>query len=146
MSNIRIVRSIFNPDQIEKIEKKYSAKFVCETSVPGRNGDWVGPVAVFYTEIPHPEGSNYFGMRFDIDDHLVIFNAIMATSTAFTGTVCEDGEVIYSRHRHDFVVGKNAFIDGGRDYHRTNGSSPLVTLKVEKDQLVVWGTLERNVR
>ena len=93
---------MFTDEQIEKIEKYYNAKFVCETSLKLKDGGWSNfPVAVFYTETAHPEGSNWFGLYWNHEDQLRIVDAKPALEP-FDGLLLEDGSVFYSRYRHDY--------------------------------------------
>lgn len=135
--NIRIVKEVLTDKQIEQIEKKYSAKFVCESSVKGRFG-WIGPAAIFYTEIPHPRGSNWFAVRWDMDNKAVISDAKSSVDTPIKGIVVS-GQIIYSRHTHDFVCLGGVCIDGGREYTKIAGDihAPQVTLRINKDKLEV---------
>ena len=51
--------SILSEQQIKRIEERYSAKYVFETQLKLRSDKWGDFSAdVFYTEEPHPEGSN----------------------------------------------------------------------------------------
>lgn len=114
--------SKFNSEQISIVEKKYDATYVCETPIKDVNGNWVNfPCAIFYTEEPHPDGSNYFALYDyalpDGTSRLYICNGISAVTT-ITGVVADDGEIIYSRYRHDYRTSTDGsvFVDGGRDY------------------------------
>jgi hypothetical protein len=57
--------------------------------------------------------------------HVYITDAASAFSEPMTGSLCDDGEVIVSRYRHDYVEKKGAMIDGGRDYVRTAGTKSI---------------------
>ena len=124
--------SFLKEPQIALMEERFNAKYVFESCI-GRDGNWLNfPVAIFYTAIPHPEGSNYFGLFWkeafmDGDTpHIAICNGINATQGEFTGVRADDGEIIYSRYRHDFRTSKDgsASVDGGRDYFRAVGKLP----------------------
>ena len=62
-----------NPDGIAKVENMYKATFVMESCLKNKRGDWSNfPVAIFYTEEAHPQGSNYFGLyRTDFGDIMI---------------------------------------------------------------------------
>ena len=144
---------LFEPWAIEKIEEYYSAKYVCESCVKDKKGNWINfPFAIFYTEIAHPRGSHYFGLYYHpVTERLMICDGITATEE-FTGLLIDDA-VIYSRYRHDYRTygdifedgGKKSrghvFIDGGRDYLRYGGKrineAKLITLRIEKDELII---------
>jgi hypothetical protein len=125
----------------EKVEKKYNVKFVCETPIKYRNGWRDQSSLIFYGE-KHPEGSNYMAlsMKFDIAGKfhsLVISDGISATEDDITG-ILDGDEVIYSRYRHDYRVGKTGvMIDGGRDYFRSSNGKVIILRIVEGNLEVV---------
>ena len=105
-------------------------------------------MAVFWNRDPAniPEGgSAYFGMfhRYEPPDFkkgtLMITNAISAAETEITGIVAQNGDVIYSRYRHDYRGSPDGsvWIDGGRDYVRHGGFGSLVTLQMNDGVLGV---------
>lgn len=129
---------MFSDEQIGKIEQHYNAEFVCETTLKTKGGGWLNaPVAVFYTEQAHPEGSNWFGLYYR-DGQLMVTDAQSALEP-FDGLMLEDGSVFYSRFRHDYRVAAGAMVDGGRDYMRytPTAGSRVVQLKIVKNQLEV---------
>lgn len=129
----------FNEFQIKLIEELKGAKYMgywC-TKRPS-DGSWnERPVDVFYQ--PNPDVSKghkfYFGM-FIQDDIIYITDATSCFSEPITGIVCEDGEVIVSRYRHDYVTKGNHMIDGGRDYTRCS-LHPTATVHVVGGDFVV---------
>lgn len=145
--NILIESERFSPEEIAGIEEHYSAKYVCETCINGPNG-WVNSsVSIFYQPDPDkvPEGgSQWFGLFFrpgralDVEE-LMICNAISAVDHDIEGIVADNGDVIYSRYRHDyrFSPDGSVMIDGGRDYARNNGGGEIVTLRIVKDKLCI---------
>jgi hypothetical protein len=133
------------------IEGHYDAKYVCETCLVGKNGRWINePVAVFYQDedfrIP-PGGSPYFGIfqKYSYDaltgGVTYITNAISATEHEIAGLVADNGDVIYSRYRHDYRHSPDGsvWIDGGRDYTRWGGRGTMVTLKIIEGELRIVG-------
>ena len=112
----------FTEAQIKIIEDLKGAKYMgywC-TKRPS-DGSWnERPVDVFYQPNPDIEQGHkhYFGVF--VQGGIMITDATSAFSEPIIGSVCEDGEVIVSRYRHDYVAKKGAMIDGGRDYTRTN--------------------------
>ena len=105
-----------------------------------KSGNWtLITAAIFYTEEAHPEGSNYFAIYYNDQNHLMISNGISAIEP-FEGILI-DNDVIYSRHRHDYRCHNGIFVDGGRDYLRWGGerylSATPVKIKVNKDRLEV---------
>ena len=122
--------TLFDEIDIKKLEKAYKAKYVCETSIKV-NDTWTdNPIAIFHTTKPHPKGSDYLGIYYH-KGLLMITNAITATETTITGIKAQNGEIIYSRCRHDYRESSDGsvFIDGGRDYTRHSGGE-LVELKI----------------
>lgn len=110
-----------NEDQIKKAEELYGAKYMgywC-TKRP-RDDSWnERPIDVFYQANPDVSKGhkNYFGL-FIQHESLFITDATSCFSEPITGIICEDGEVIVSRYRHDYVTKGDRMIDGGRDYTR----------------------------
>lgn len=124
----------------KKVEKKYNVKFVCETPIKDNGGWRESSSLIFYSEEPHPAGSNYMALSviyyFEDKGELVISNGFSATDCEFVGIVDGD-EVIYSRYRHDYRVGKTGvFIDGGRDYVRSSGGR-MVEMVINEGKLQV---------
>ena len=127
--------TLFDAVDIKKLEIAYKAKYVCETSIKV-NDNWTdNPIAIFYATEPHPKGSNYLGIYYH-KGLLMITNAITATETTITGIKANNGEVIYSRCRHDYRESSDGsvFIDGGRDYTRHSGGD-LVELRIIDGEL-----------
>ena len=148
--NILTESELFTPEQIERIEKMKEATYVCETCVKDRSGQWANtPVAVFYQpdESKVPEGgSQWFGLYYrpeypdpNAPMRLFICNAISALEP-FDGIVANNGDVIYSRYRHDYRRSPDGsvMIDGGRDYTRTSTCpNGMVRLAILKDKVQV---------
>jgi hypothetical protein len=131
--------SFLSKKQIEKIEERYNAKYVFESQLKLRGGNWSDfSAAVFYTEVPHPEGSHWFGIWRSSEKYM-ISNAISATEKQFLGIMADDGDVIYSRHRRDNRESddKSAFIAGAKDHASYDMEHHLVKLIVSKDKVIV---------
>lgn len=128
--NIITKSELFTPVGIAKAEENYNALFVCDTCLKAQGGGWINQaVAVFWNKDPAniPDGgSAYFGLyhRYEPPDFkkssLMITNAISAAENGITGVMAENGDVIYSRYRHDYRGSPDGsvWIDGGRDYTR----------------------------
>lgn len=130
-------------NDVKRAEQHYQSKFV-DTFELGRIVD------VFYN--PNPDvakgHSHYFGLHINpINGLLYVSNAEGVLKQHISGLVSDDGEVVFSRHRHDYRVSEDGSvsIDGGRDYLRvsildsSNGSTiteRLVRLKIVEDRLV----------
>ena len=129
----------FKSKSLRIIEEKYGAKYMgywCTKRLDGKSWN-ERPVDVFYQ--PNPDTSkghtNYFGM-FVQEDTVWITNAITAFEEPITGVICEDGEVIVSRYRHDYVTKGDRMVDGGRDYVRSS-LHPMAKIEVVDGQFVV---------
>ena len=132
--NIRNECTFLKPEGIAKIEEAYNAKYVFESCLKTKNGGWCNmPVAIFYTETPHPQGSNYFGLYCNDFGDFMITDGISATEP-FDALQAGD-DVIYSRYRHDFREHNGYMVDGGRDYFRRSADGIPVKLCVNKDKL-----------
>jgi hypothetical protein len=145
--NILTDCSFLSKTQIEKIERRYRAKYVFESQLKLKSDQWSDfSAAVFYGEEPHPEGSNWFGI-WEMDGRFMISNAISAVEEPFFGVVAENGDIIYSRHHGDFRESddKTVFIDGGRNHGRHDLIHEVVKLKVVKDKLLVVPREKRAV-
>ena len=132
--------SFIKPEMIEVFEREYNAKYIIETDLKAKDGGWANrPGAIFYTKNAHPRGSNYFALYFNGDTLMITDGLPSIKDVVFKGIEAE-GEVVYSRYRHDYREGKNgAFVDGGRDYFRYGGDQfndyNVVKFKVVEDQL-----------
>lgn len=140
---------VFKPEGIKLIEEKYEAKFIFDSCVRDMHGSWINlPVAIFYQpdDAKVPEGgSNYFGMYLrpthlspDAPYAPYILNGITATEP-FQAVVAKDGEVVWSRYRHDYRYSwdGSVWVDGGRDYLRWSGAGEVVDVQVATDHLEV---------
>jgi len=138
--NIKNESSFLDDNTIIKIEDHYNATYVFESCLKDVYGSWANfPAAIFYTEKAHPEGSNYFGLYKTEDGTVMIANGIKATEEPFSGVMAKNGDVIYSRYRHDYRTSDDGsiFVDGGRDYFRSGvyDKEQYVSLRVNKDKL-----------
>lgn len=126
------------PINIAKCERHYNGVFVGDFCLKDRKGGWVNdPVAVFWIQHPtKPEYSNYLGIFVREDEAgnsgMYLTDGQSAFCEGIDAIVGSDGEVLYSRYRHDFRSLKDGSgcIDGGRDYTRTlsgaNGELPTI--------------------
>ena len=131
----------FSTDEIAIIAKQYGAQYMGYWTIK-RGLNWSDqPVDVFYQ--PNPDvskgHSHYFGMFRTFEGQVMITNAESAFSEPITGLLTDDGEVIVSRCRHDYVTKGPYMIDGGRNYLRTSGSNSdgkLVRVTVVNSEFV----------
>ncbi len=128
----------FNESGIKHIEENYSAKYMGYWCTKNSRGAWnEDPVDVFYQPNPDTDKGHkhYFGI-FRRDESFYICDATSAFSNPIIGIPCEDGEVIVSRYRHDYVTKGDRMIDGGRDYTRSS-VHPSATINVVDGEFVV---------
>jgi hypothetical protein len=133
--------SFLNDENIKNIEKYYKATYILETCAKDRSGGWANfPAAIFYTEVAHPQGSNYFAVYLNDGKEVMIANGLSAVDNVVFKGIEVEGKVTYSRYRHDYRdAGNGAFVDGGRDYFRYGGDQfddyNIVEFVVNKDSL-----------
>ena len=147
-----VVKTSYQPFDVVEIEKRYNATFVGDFSIVIsakddeniRWSDW--PVAVFYQPNPDIEKghSHYFGLYFhEGSNHIYICDASSAFREPIAGIIADNGEVVFSRYRHDFRTScdKSVSIDGGRDYTHCSANNlnadRFVKLVIDKDKLVI---------
>lgn len=129
----------YTKEFVKYIEEKYNGKYICETSVRGITGIWTnGPAILFYSETPHPEGSNYFGIIEGFRREYKIFNALSVMPETIDAVVANNGDIIYSHYRHHYNISTDGsvWIDGGRDYTRSARCN-RVSLKINQDRLEI---------
>ena len=122
----------FMKEGIRKIEEMYGGKYIGYWAIKNTRGDWnESPVDVFYQSNPDTRKghTHYFGI-FTRNGQVFITNAESAFSEPITGVLTEDGEVIVSRYRHDYVTKGSKMIDGGRDYVKSSAGGPFVNVVV----------------
>jgi outer membrane protein assembly factor BamB len=75
--------------------------------------------------------SKYFALIIQ-NGSAYITSGASAVDGIITGIVADDGEIIYSRYRHDYRTSTDGtvFIDGGRDYVRCGRGGRCVSLKI----------------
>lgn len=131
----------FSSKTIAQLEEHYKCSYVCEwnnLTHTGKPDDHT--IAVFYQEVPHPQGSNWMGM-FHANDQWFIINAEKSSRLPIKAYVADDGQVLFSKHRHDFRRSNDGSItvDGGREYTRLLGNvcCNTVWLLPQKGQVTI---------
>lgn len=127
---------------ISQIEEKYNAHYVGQFCPKTKDGAWANmPMDVFWQANPNTEEghTHYFGV-YVRNGRAYITNGDSAVSGIFTGIVAKNGEIIYSRFRHDYRVStdKSVFIDGGRDYFRSSPGK-FITFKIDGPNFYMVG-------
>lgn len=126
----------FSQETIEKIEQHYGANFIFDLCIKDKNGNWTEqPIAIFYKENPDiTKGhKNYFGI-FVRNGETIICDATTVSEGHWNGLISDD-KVYLSRFRHDYREIDGKFIDGGRDYCRSN--SELYQYKLNPNNIIL---------
>lgn len=125
---------------ISHYEKKYKAKYVADLCLKDKYGNWANePTSIFYQDTPPEPGySNYFAIIVR-GNQTLITSGESAVSEPISGIQADNGEVIFSRYRHDFRESqdKSVFIDGGRDYTKHNNPERLVEINIVDGEMLV---------
>ena len=143
MSDLPLIRECYNFDEksIPIVEEKKKAKWVCDVEHPAGS---LNVVSVFYQEEPY-ENSHYFGLYYKLsydlkDESLFIIDASWIEEVTLNGLQADNGEIIYSHHRHDMRTAPDGscWIDGGRSYvRRGEGGIPVgISFKAGRAYLV----------
>lgn len=132
---------------INHFEQKYNATYVADLCLKDKYGNWANePAAIFYQETPPQPGySNYFAVVVH-GTQAYITSGESAVSEPIAGIRADDGEIVFSRYRHDFRKSKDdsVFIDGGRDYTKHNNPSRLVEITIV-DGEILYKNLESSL-
>lgn len=138
------------PLDVAGVEAKYNAKYVGDFCLKTANGGWSdAPGAVFYQETPPVEGYSHYFAIIDRMGSFYITSGESAFSEPITAIVGSDGEVVYSRYRHDYrsLSDGSGAIDGGRDYTKVAGDFKRfrqAILKVVGHELVLVDFKEKS--
>lgn len=125
-------------------EQFYKSKYLGDFCTKNTEGGWNElPVALFYNKNPDiSKGhTHYFGL-FAQDRSVLITDGSSVADEPIIGIVADNGEVVFSRYRHDHVTStdESVWIDGGRDYIRTNKIDRLVSIQLIDGELVIQPT------
>lgn len=145
---INIGASQFEQSALQTIEEKYGATYLGDFCVRVENGGWVNkPVSIFYQEPPRPDvaESPWFGIH-TRHGSLMITDGSSAFSEPIQCVIADNGEIIYSRWRHDYRESEDGSvtIDGGRDYYHGDvmDEDKICWLTADKDELILFETIE----
>lgn len=121
------------------VEERYNATYVGDLCIAlTNNKGWSDqPVAVFWQKDPPPNMSNYFGLFFTAEKQAMITGAASVSEGQWQGVIAKDGEVVFSRWRHDCrsTSDGTGMADGGRDYFRGYGTP--VFLRMQDGRMVI---------
>lgn len=140
--------TVYTGINIDRVLDNYeNSYYVADLCVRLPSGHWTeDPVSIFWVKKPSkPEFSNYFGF-FVREGRPVITDGLSSVDgVIFRGTKGKNGEIIFSRWRHDYrsTEDDTATADGGRDYFRGNGIP--VFLKVVGPEFVIVGEDELSL-
>jgi hypothetical protein len=127
---------------INAVEEKYNAIFVGDFCLKSKKFGWVNaPAAIFYQKVIPVVGYTHYFALFESEGKLLITAGESAITDPISAIRAADGEIIYSKYRHDNVTSKDGScnIDGGREYchwSATKGTQH-VQLRVVKDKVEV---------
>lgn len=125
---------------IAYFEEKYPSVYVADLCLKDKYGNWANePAAIFYQETPPQPGYSHYFAVVVRGTQTFITSGESAVSEPITGIEADNGEVIFSRYRHDFreSTDKSVFIDGGRDYTKHNNPSRLVEINIVDGEMLV---------
>lgn len=128
---------VLTKEGVKKVEELKNAKWLLDTEHKGV------PVSVFWQEVPHPEGSNFFALYYSNGGlgPLMITDGAFILDQEIQGLMLPNGDVIYSRHRHDYFQRGDVAIDGGREYTCVVGNTNHKHVSITVDQggnISVW--------
>ena len=106
------------------VEAQYNAKFVGQLCLRVQQGGWHGDEfgEVYWQETPPVKGYSHYFALIRQNGTTYITSGASAVEGIIDGILADDGEIVYSRYRHDmrYSTDKSVWIDGGRDYVRTS--------------------------
>lgn len=141
--------SIIGKKGIEHFEKKYNAKYVSDLCIKTVHGSWSEqPAAIFYQKEPPVKGYSHYFAIFVKDRQTYIASGESAIQGKLIGVMADDGEIIFSRYRHDYRISKDgtADIDGGRDYVKCSKGRELLEIEVRDGQFYVQSELIKEFK
>lgn len=135
--------SLSNMLKMEVIEEKYNAKYIGEFCYKQPTKGWLNqPMALFYTEEKHPEGSNYMGILIQYNPYteentIIIVDGISAVEHEWIGVMdIRNNTILYSAFRHDYQTHGELMADGGPEYTRSS-LHVNVKMAIAKDKLQI---------
>jgi hypothetical protein len=119
---------------VAAVEARYKARFVGQFSLKTKDGGWSGDSCgdVYYQNTPPVEGYSHYFALVQNNGACFITSGQSGVDGVLTGIVADNGEIIYSRYRHDYreSTDQSVFIDGGRDYLKCNRMGRTVALRI----------------
>jgi len=147
--HIRTEPTLFTDNQTREICSDNGAEHVMDTEYKGN------PCAVFYGRARHPRSrSRYFAVNLTKDqdkwkDALHVSDGAFIEDQIFDAIVADNGDVIYSRHKHDSRTSDDGSVSirGGRarTLRSSVEASRLPTLTVFKGRVEYWQSKDKNI-
>jgi hypothetical protein len=127
---------------ISTVESKYGVTYIADLCIRTAAGEWSEhPVSIFWQANPKIElgHTHYMGAFVDRDGSSYVTNGISAAEGIWNAAVADNGEIVFSRWRHDFreSTDKSVMVDGGRDYFKCSNPSRRVALKLDGPDFIV---------
>lgn len=109
---------------IRSVEQSRQCRYVCEWPLLNDGNKPTETMLLFWNDVAHPQGSNWMALFFH-DGGWYVRDGISASRHPIHCPVSQDGQVMLSKHRHDYRTSKDGSIaiDGGRDYTKTVGTA-----------------------
>lgn len=111
------------------VEALHRARYITDLTVWVGSGEWTDePLAVFWVADPAAGASHYLGILPERRAGILRTNDAASVADGFwLGRMADDGEVIFSRWRHDWRQSQDGscWVDGGRDYGRGGGGKRI---------------------
>ena len=130
--NIIRTKEVLNGNGISVMEKSYDAKWVMDTEYDGRL------VSLYRSKKRHPVSKSKYFLLYHSDEGVMLTGPHDVQKQKIQAVMAANGDLIYSVYRHHYHMSPDGsvFIDGGREYTRTNMDAVLYTLEVKKGKLV----------
>lgn len=120
---------------IEECEKYYEAKFVGEFQAPSAR---TTTCLLFWKPIPDNFPNRYLALYFHpMDGKLYVTDGTKIANLARIGFLSPEGDIVYSRHAHDFISTDEGMVDGGDDYLRCSTDADLVNFVIDEGKIIL---------
>jgi hypothetical protein len=140
--------SIIGLKGIEHFEKKYNAKYISDLCIQTKQGWSEQPAAIFYQPKPPVEGYSHYFAIIVRGKETYITSGDSAVQGKLIGVMADDGEIIFSRYRHDYRISNDgsADIDGGRDYVKCSKGREMIEIEIKDGQFYVQSEMIKEFK
>lgn len=140
--------SIIGLKGIEYFEKKYNAKYISDLCIQTKQGWSDQPAAIFYQQKPKVEGYSHYFAIIVSEGETYITSGESAVQGKLMGVMADDGEIIFSRYRHDYRISNDgsADIDGGRDYVKCSKAREMIEIEIKDGQFYVKSEIIKELK